>query len=190
VYLSCALNFDRDSETGELFSVEPSPLRNQTTSKAEARKFPAVAFALDPETKSDWLAFFKRDFQLEKFFELYCGDEFLGNFSTAPMGKKGQDVQEVWSFRRTSLDGFKAAAFASDARAGVVLVFREVPPDAEPFGIWFGWLILSDANDVVVVDIQNSRAEEGLGDAVSALAWVESPRQEVFFAPIKLRASV
>ena len=184
VYLSCAFNFDRDDETGELFSVEPSPLRAQGACKKDARCLPAVAAALDPALQSNWLEYFKRDFLLERAFEVYNGVEFKGNFIELPTLAAGEDAREVWSFKRTSLGGFKKDVLASGARAGVVIVFRDGPASAQPFGIWFGWLVVEGA--LVVVNIQNSRAETELEGAVSALDWEEGPREgEVFWAPLK-----
>ena len=117
---------------------------------------------------------------------------------------------ETFTLSRTSFDSFEATVRAmpsgdddgdSFGRAGIALVFRHDEASHEPFGVWFGWLLLSSSPlasasssvssasstpslDLVIVDLQNSVAVSTLGAAVARLEWTERPRNEVFFAAL------
>jgi hypothetical protein len=89
VYLSCAVNFERDDVTGELWSVEIVIADHQDLCRQEAAAFPAVNEALDPEAQSDWLAYFSREFTLRRGFELWRGEQFVRNQLTAELPTSG-----------------------------------------------------------------------------------------------------
>ncbi len=117
MYLACAINFERDTCTGELWSCEPAISDHQEQCAAEAATHPEVRFALDPITASDWLAFFRREFRVEEKFELWRGDDFLGNVDEKPAsGKtkkpsmKGVTCCPVYSLQRSSLSAVEADA--------------------------------------------------------------------------------
>ena len=188
VFLDCELKFDYDDETGELFSVEPAPVSEQRSCKRDALKFPEVAFALDPQAGSDWLTYFKREFVLERGFELYSGDKFIRNLDTLPTTPlpHGESASEIWSFKLTTLDDFKGRVQTCGARAGVVVVYRKAPASEQPFGMWFGWVLVGGANPtLVIIDIQNGKVAASLREMIPTLLWPVEPRDEIFWAPLK-----
>ena len=64
-------------------------------------------------------------------------------------------------------------------------MFRSGPADAEPFGLWLGYL-LSREGRVVYVDLQSSIVWDGeLRALIATYEWDTAPREEVFFAPFK-----
>ena len=187
VYLSLDLNFLRDEESGEIFTVEPT--HDQKESEAEARAHPkTVGFALDPEFQSNWISFFCQHFLLVPKWEVWLGDKFKRNEDTQPTRVKARySVNQVWTLHRCMLSNFENAVRATKARAGVVLVFRRESPKVQPFGIWLGWLLLTNATnatELVVVDVQNARVSSGLREAIDALE-MGPTRAEIFFAPLR-----
>jgi hypothetical protein len=208
VYLSCAVNFERDDVTGELWSVEIGIADHQDLCRQEAAAFPAVREALDPEAQSDWLAYFGREFTLRRGFELWHGEQFVRNQPTAELpspspaaqGKRQRGAPShaweaipVHGLFRSSLDRLPTDLRATKpgrlAHGGCVSVFRSGPPDAEPFGLWLGFFVAaarptSGGGGVVYVDLQSHVVWHGdLRGLVATLDWDTPPRDEVFFAP-------
>ena len=186
VYLSCACNFERD-ESGGIFSYEIAPLQHQERCAAEAEEFEPVRLSLDPSHGCDWLGYFREHFRLRTMYEVWRGERWLRNVAKRPRPAKGVDVCAVYSLHRTSLDRFEADALVCARGAlchgGCVVVFREAPADAEPFGCWLLWLVVRGR--LVIVDLQNRQAAPTLGQLVERLQWEERPRREVFFAAYK-----
>ena len=123
VYLSCAVNFERDGATGELWSAEIAIADHQDLCRREAAAFPAVSAALDPEARSDWLAYFRREFTLRREFELWHGGQFVRNQPTAALprtaGKSGTrwEAIPVHGLFRSSLGRPVRRAERKSARA-------------------------------------------------------------------------
>ena len=189
VYLACAINFERDA-AGELFSCEPAIGDHQEQSMEEAAAHEQVRFCLDPKAKSDWLSYFQREYILEKRFELWKGEDFAGNVDKKPSPMpKGTTCLPIFSFSRSSLGACEAevadaAALPKNAiSGGCVVVYRQGPPDAEPFGMWLGWIYLHAS--LVIVDLQNSAITSSLEEAIALMHWAEEPRQEIFWARFK-----
>jgi murein DD-endopeptidase MepM/ murein hydrolase activator NlpD len=186
VYLSCALNFERDPVTGELFSVEPVCGDQQIEAKTESKKHKEVQLAHDPIFRSDFLSYFKHEFILEQLFEVWSSSgDFLRNErgTKRPLCASGEEVIDVYSFSRTRLETFESdiqkLALGKNV-FGVSLVFRSGSPDTEPFGIFLGFCKLNE--ELVIVDLQNSMLHSSLIEAVSSLSWEEKPRNECFYA--------
>ena len=103
-----------------------------------------------------------------------------------PLGA-GEQAFPVYTLHRTSLISFEADAKASRrgslGRAGCVVAFRKEASDAEPFGMWFGWIMCS--GHLFVVDLQNSTVKPTLAASIAGLGWAQAPRAEVFYAPFK-----
>jgi hypothetical protein len=184
VYLACAINFERDPESGELHSCEPAIGDHQEQSREEAARFAPVRQCLHPTHGSDWLAFFRAHFHLRQCYELWHGEDFVGNVEQRPPRlARGEACFPVYSLHRTTVEGFEGAARCSGARAGCVVAFRRGPPDAEPFGVWFLWLLVR--GQLVVVDLQNTAMSGSLRESVQGLRWEEPPREEAFYAPMR-----
>ena len=173
------------SSSGILYSMEPAIMEHQEAARDEAAAFPEVAFAQDPVYGYDWLGYFKNTFVLAPGFEIWEGAQFLKNVDVRPSRmRRGWESIPVWSLHKTSLICFDTVMRAVEARAGVVVVFRSGPPDAEPFGVWFSWIRIG--SHIVVVDLQNSAAHGTLTEAVTSLMWPETAKQEeVFYAPMR-----
>ena len=81
-------------------------------------------------------------------------------------------------------------------------VFRQTPPEAEPFGLWFSYFVVPESNNsgiiklqqagtVAFVWVQNSvvwkssagASPSGIRQLIQHREWAEEPRDEVFFAP-------
>lgn len=186
VYLSCAMNFERDA-AGVLYSAEIAIADHQEGAAAEAAAHAEARFAFDPAAGTDWLTYFRREFVLVRQYELWNGDAFCGNVDAPPVPlPRNVAAFPVYSLRRTTLAGFAQEALlllrASGGRGGgAVVVYRSLPPDVEPFGMWLAWFVI--AGKLVIIDLQNGVVSEGLAAAIAALAWDEPPRDEVFFVP-------
>jgi hypothetical protein len=181
VYLSCAINFERDeAPLHTLLSCEIAILEHQDQCAAEATEHAEVRFALDPHDGCNWLAFFKRRFNLERKWEVWQGDTFVENMRVKPKLTKGFTVLPVFGLRGCALGAFAGLAVSVERGAGVVVVYRRAPPDAEPFGMWLGFVVLRGA--LFIVDLQNTLVSHSLPEAVAALEWEEQPQEEVFFA--------
>jgi len=223
VYLSCAANFDRDDESGEIFSYEVAVAAHQERCAAEAEAHAEVRFCLDPACGPDWLSYFRREFALQRMFEVWQGDRFVQNRASAPAKKRGVQAYPVYGLVRSSLRDFEArvrhgaqnsrgarVGSRRSYRGGCVVAFRHEPPEAEPFGMWFLWLLLGGARadsaadsahdgssgggiesgssggaHLVIVDLQNGRQARSLEGAIATLGWESTPRDEIFFAPFK-----
>jgi hypothetical protein len=199
VYLSLALNFEREEASGELLTVEPLAKGQQREARREARAFPQVREALGAELAAggcDWLRLLQRELELEPLWEVWRGDDWRENIRGAagaaeapPALAAGDSAVRIFSLRRTTLGGFAAAARASGGRAGVALAFRLDAPDFQPFGVWFAWLRCGEGEgegeELVVADLQNSGAHASLAAAVESLHWEQAPRDECFFAAIR-----
>jgi hypothetical protein len=207
VYLSLALNFEREEASGELLTVEPLAKGQQREARREARAFPQVREALGAELAAggcDWLRFLQRELELEPLWEVWRGDDWRENIRGAagaaeapPELAAGESAVRIFSLRRTTLGGFAAAARASGSRAGVALAFRLDAPEFQPFGVWFAWLRCGEGagegegegegagEELVVADLQNSGAHASLAAAVESLHWEQAPRNECFFAAIR-----
>ena len=183
VYLSCAINFERD-DAQALCSCEIAILEHQELCAAEAAASAEVRFALDPRDGCDWLAFFKRHFELERAWEVWEGERFLKNVRGPPKARRGVTALPVWGLRGCVLGDFEGLVLGGrHSGAGVVLVFRAAPPEVEPFGMWLGFVVLHGT--LFMVDLQNSAVSGSLLEAVAALGWNEEPRKEVFYAFLK-----
>lgn len=189
VYLSCACNFDRDEDTGEIFSYEIAMKDHQERCEEEAQQYPEVRFCLDPKAGVDWQSFFRRQYCLQTVYEVWKGDDFVRNAPQPPHPSAGLEAFPVYTLYRTTFQDFQreiqAKAAGSLGRGGCVVVFRHAPPHVEPFGMWFGWVILGGS--VVVVDVQNSHVAPHLEDLIAGLEWQEPPRPEIFYAAFKYR---
>jgi hypothetical protein len=214
VYLSCQCNFDRDDASGEIFSFEFAPTEHQERCVEEAQAIPQVRFCLDPDFGTDWLGFFRATFELCPLYELWRGDRFLRNQRSRPRNPgRNVDVRLVYSLHRSSLSAFESDALQASARGvhaavelekeetgeggtalgrgGCVVAFRQGPAEAEPFGMWFLWLVLGvgprQSATIVLVDLQNSHVAASLHEMLARLGWEEPPREEVFFAAFSRR---
>jgi hypothetical protein len=189
VYLSCALNFERDNFTGEIFSVEPVCADQQKEAKAESKRYKEVQLAQDPVFCNDFLSYFKHEFVLERLFEVWStSGEFLRNERSMqrPICLSGEEVIDVFSFYRSQIETFESdiESLAHGKNVfGISLVFRSSEPSVQPFGIWFGFCKLNE--ELVIVDLQNSMLHGSLIEAVASLAWEEKPRSECFYALAK-----
>jgi murein DD-endopeptidase MepM/ murein hydrolase activator NlpD len=186
-YLSCACNFDRDTDTGEIFSYEIAICEHQERCQEEAKQESEVSFCLDPKWRCDWLGYFKQKLSLRKEHEVYFGDAFVRNQAGArPLGKD-EEALPVHTLRRTSLVSFEADAKTSKVgslgRAGCVVAFRHEDVSSEPFGMWFGWMVCGE--HFFVLDLQNSRITSTLDASIHGLSWSQPARPEVFYAPFK-----
>jgi len=185
VYLSMQLNFERDGDTGELFSCEVAIREHQEGIREEMARHPVqVKAVLDPRFEDDWLAFFRARFALEKAWEVWKGAAFVGNAAKEPPRRKGYSAFPVFSLRRSTVAEFARDAGGSvrEGRGGGCLcVYRTGPPQAEPFGMWLCWLV--EGTELVLVDLQNGLVSRGVKEAVEKLHWAEPPREELFFAP-------
>lgn len=183
VYLSCACNFDRDTETGEIFSYEICIREHQERCQDEAAHEPQVAFCLDPCWGADWLGYFDAKFRLRKEFEIYQGDLFIRNQATTKGIKKGEEAYPVSMLERTTIESFESDARAVSAgslgHGGCVVAFRYESSDKEPFGIWWGWLVIR--GHFFILDLQNSALAGSLGESIESLGWAQPARQEAFF---------
>lgn len=195
VYLSCAANFDRDDTTGEIFSYEVAIAAHQERCAAEAESHAEVRFSLDAACGSDWLTFFRREFELQTLYEVWRGDTFVHNCAKRPSKRSGVQAYPIYSLSRSTMDGFAAdsrarlkctAGSPRLGRGGCVVVFRHEPPEVEPFGMWFAWLCLgAGAGQLVIADLQNGLQAASLRDLIGKLDWASPPRDEVFFAPFR-----
>ena len=189
-YLACTCNFDRDSDTGEIFSYEIASKAHQETIRDEAQQFEAVRFCLDPLWRDDWLSYFQQRYCLLRVFEIYKGDAFVRNQSAPTPCAKGEAAfGPVFTLRRSTLDSFDAdtaqeVTSSRQACAGCVVAFRQEASDKEPFGMWFGWLRCNEY--LLVVDIQNSLITTSLTDSIRQIDWSQPPRPEVFWAPLNI----
>ena len=90
----------------------------------------------------------------------------------------------MYGLHRTTLPAFPQAAVAASEgvvpRGGCVVAFRTGESDQEPFGMWFGWIVL--AQQVFIVDLQNGVLTNSLEESIQALEWQEPPRTEIFYA--------
>jgi murein DD-endopeptidase MepM/ murein hydrolase activator NlpD len=187
-YLACTCNFDRDCETGEIFSYEIAPTEHQERILEELTQFEEVRFCLDPQWRNDWLSYFNERFHLVQAFEIYKGDEFLRNQSGTKPCAKGETVYgPLFTLRRSTMASFEGDTASEIGRGrvsgGCVVVFRYEAKDKEPFGMWFGWLRCKDC--FFVVDMQNGEIAHSLIDSIQQLEWAHAPRCEVFWAPFK-----
>jgi len=191
VYLSCAANFDRDTDTGECFSYEICIGAHQERCREEALGEEIVSFCLCPRWGSDWLGYFKSKFRLQQAYEVYRGDDFVRNQAKARPILAGELAYgPVFSLHRTTIEGFEEAARLgceehgdSLCRGGCVVAFRHEASDKEPFGIWWGWLLLGE--DLFIIDLQNSALTHTLQGAIQSLDWDQPAREEAFFAAFK-----
>ena len=210
VYLSCAMNFERD-ERGVLASAEVAIREHQAGAAEDATRHGEARFALDPAAGADWLGYaaryayafsaravnrhmqtairpvptrryFLREFRLVRLHELWQGEQFLRNVDALPAPlPRGVSAYPVYSLRRSTLARFADDARASGSGGGCVVVYRTLPVDVEPFGMWLCWMLVGGI--LAVVDLQNGVVSETLAGAIAALAWDELPLNHVFFAP-------
>eukprot|EP00295_Goniomonas_pacifica_P020106 CAMPEP_0175869070 /NCGR_PEP_ID=MMETSP0107_2-20121207/35752_1 /TAXON_ID=195067 ORGANISM="Goniomonas pacifica, Strain CCMP1869" /NCGR_SAMPLE_ID=MMETSP0107_2 /ASSEMBLY_ACC=CAM_ASM_000203 /LENGTH=201 /DNA_ID=CAMNT_0017187051 /DNA_START=40 /DNA_END=646 /DNA_ORIENTATION=- len=177
------MNFDRDDVSGQLFSCEIAIAQHQERCQDERQHYPEVAFSLDPDTDSDWLQFFQREFKLQTMYELWRGDEWLGNVTTRPKPQRGVQALPIYSLCPSCVDGFAAEVSSLQPAAGCLVIFRHGPPDKEPFGMWLFWFVVEGT--VYLVDVQNSRIYTTIAQAVQVLQWTEGARDEVFYAQMR-----
>ena len=205
LYLSCTLNFDRDDASGELFSCEVALREHQEGAASELATVPAVRQVLDPRHLQDWQGFFRAKYAMTQAWEVWKGEEFQGNSSVQPGRRKGYAAYPVYSLARSTLGGLEGderaccgGGPAQGASAGggggggggggvrgggCVLVFRQGPAEAEPFGVWLCWLLAGA--ELVFVDLQNGAVSGSLLEAVALLKWQEAPQEAVFYAPFR-----
>jgi hypothetical protein len=126
-YLSCTLNFDRDDVSGEIFSVEIAIPEHQEISLDELMECEAASFSLDPVTRHDWLAYFRREFKLECKYEMWNGSKYLGLVDSIPK-KRSRRISAncVYTLSQTNLIDFQTVVLDTQSWGGVVLVFRFV----------------------------------------------------------------
>lgn len=142
-----------------------------------------VASVLDPLFMDDWQKFFRSKFILKEEWEVWHGDKFVGNSERKPKSGKRFSAFPVYGLNRSSLNDFTqdACSAVNGKGGGCVCVFRQGPPNSQPFGMWLCWLVAKE--EFIVCDLQNSMVSSSLIEAVSNLNWEEGPRKEVFFAP-------
>jgi murein DD-endopeptidase MepM/ murein hydrolase activator NlpD len=213
LYLSCQLNFERCDASGELFSCEVAQVAHQEGIAEELRGGAGalVARALDPAHGSDWQAYFCAKFGLARAWEVWSGEVFEGNVPARPRAlRRGQAAYAVRTLARSSLGRVaeEARGAAGGRGGGCLCVFRQGPPEAQPFGVWLCWLVApapgggggggggggagdggsgsssssSSSTEFVVVDLQNGAVSCSVAEAVALLQWDEAPREEVFYA--------
>ena len=72
----------------------------------------------------------------------------------------------------------------SGCAVGCVLVLREGPKEAQPFGVWFTFVIV-DPNTIIFVDVQNRFCAANIHDAIANLEWNQAARSYCFYALYK-----
>jgi murein DD-endopeptidase MepM/ murein hydrolase activator NlpD len=188
VYLSCALNFERDPLSGELFSVEPVCVDQQIESMREYKRHKEVRLALDPVFRNDFLAYFKHEFVLEALYEVWTKD---GAFIRNERGihrplclSNNEEIVDIFSFFRSNVNDIsshiRSATLEKKSVFGISLVFRAGPSTAEPFGIWIGFC--KHESDIVFIDLQNSTVHDTILAVIQSLTWEEEPRNECFYS--------
>lgn len=193
VYLSCTMNYildDNDSDRPEHIGVprietyEPAIATQQELCADEARECSEVRWCLHPQFGCDWLGFFKHHFVLHQFFELWKGDVFVGTSSVRPKPlRRHVECFRCHSLFRSSINDFDNDSKNSDSFGGCVVVFRQLVPNSQLFGVWFLWLRIEGR--MMIVDLQNSNLSPSLQAAVAALNWDSPPMFDVFYAPFK-----
>jgi hypothetical protein len=194
---------DRDDKDGTIYTLEPAILDHQELCKQEAAIFSEVRGALDPTWKCDWLSFFIHSFRMHKMYEVWCGDDYLRVQRTNTCHLRGATkltgntkgklaCLPVYSFHRSNMDSIAAALLATAPggkgriHGGVCCAFRMSPPDTQPFGMWFAYIVVKVSSSVIFVGLQNSiLRRDSLESMVQTLNWTEPARPEVFYAPFK-----
>ena len=163
VYFACGLNMVRDDETGEVFTVEIAIESQQELCLEEARAYPEVLVALDPEHKHDWLGFFQREYRLKAIYEVWRDGSFIrvqdtktahargpDKIPTRPKGKK-VDVCQCFTLHRSSWHTLDRDLLSTErgasGHAGCICIFRSLPASVEPFGMWFAYVVFADGAD-------------------------------------------
>ena len=137
----------------------------------------------------DWQGFFRAKFELQTVWELWKGRKFLRNTRSEPNRATTSTsisffpVYSLWRSSRTTIVADATAAVDGGVGGGCLCIYRQDHADAEPFGMWFCWLV--EAGSFVMVDLQNSVVSTSLADALIPLEWDQPPRNEVFFARFK-----
>jgi hypothetical protein len=195
VYLSCSMNYildDDDSAAPEslvapcprIETYEPAIESQQEMCADEAKEYEEVKWCLHPKFGCNWLGYFNHYFVLEQFFELWKGDTFVGTSEFRPKPASSRlDCFLCYTLSRSSLSNFEKDSSNSDSFGGCVVVFRQLAPNSQLFGVWFLWLRIEGI--LMVVDLQNSNVSRSLQAAVTALGWNSPPMIDVFYAPFK-----
>jgi hypothetical protein len=163
-------------------TYEPAIASQQELCMEEAKKFEEVNWCLHPRFGCDWLGYFNHYFVLEQFYELWRGDLFVGTSKSRPQtSRRRLESYPCYSLKRSSLIDFDNDSKGSFG--GCVVLFRQLVPNSQLFGIWFLWLRVEGR--LLIVDLQNSILSQSLQEAVTSLRWDSPPMYDVFFAPFK-----
>ena len=193
VYLSCTMNYVLNDDDGcaidsgsapslRIETYEPAIASQQEMCVEEAKTCAEVKWCLHPVFRCDWLGYFKHYFVLQQFFELWKGDDFVGTSDSQPHDKH-LECFLCHSLHRSALTKFESDSTIFSSFGGAVVVFRDLAPNSQLFGVWFLWLRVDGS--LLIVDLQNSNASRSLQAAVAALGWDSPPMTDVFFAPFK-----
>jgi hypothetical protein len=186
VYLALDLNIE-STEKGRFTSVEVCEEQAECAADALAPGNDGrdVRFALDSVAVARHQMFFIREFLMRAGYELYNADgDFARNVYAATVKRRrGETAYSMYGLWPTTLDGFAAKACTTRG-AGVLIVFRQGPKHAQPFGIWLIFLV-DASGKVAVIDVQNSTVSASAGEAIGKLGWHEPPRKEVFYARMR-----
>jgi hypothetical protein len=163
-------------------TYEPAIKTQQEICIEEAKSFEEVNWCLHPRFGCDWLGFFNHYFVLEQFFELWRADLFIGTSKSRPRTSRNKlECYPCHSLKRSSFNNFDNDS--KNCFGGCVVLFRQLAPQSQLFGIWFLWLRIDGR--LLIVDLQNSVVSSSHQEAVTSLTWDSPPMHDVFFAPFK-----